>query len=208
MPWKSRLAGFGAERVSDAYCELGIDYLQRANDPRRALAVLAKIPMPPAPDADDKSDRGLHNYELARHTYVRVQQPMAKCEIQLGELGKAEKRYARLIELFPELTESLQRSLESEIRNIATQRPRNKYWLSLTALKQKLHQRRAARWLEDYKWRQEKAERRRWGKEAGGLQCSVAIEPAELRVGDSLVVKVEINNVSTALRWIDNLCPD
>jgi HEAT repeat protein len=195
------LTGFGAERVSDAYFELGLDYLQRAHDPRRALAMFAKIPMPPAPDASDKSDKGLQNYELVRSTYAKVQQPMAKCEVQLGELGKAEKRYARLIELFPELTESFQRSLEFEVRIIATRRPRNKYWLSLTGLKQKLYQRRAARWLEDSRRRQERAEQQRWGKEAGGLQCSIGIEPAKLRVGDSLAIQVEIKNVSA-----DDIC--
>jgi HEAT repeat protein len=121
---------------------------------------------------------------------------MAKCEVQLGELGKAEKRYDKLIELFPELKDSFQRSLEFEVKIIATRRPRNKYWLSLTGLKQKLYQRRAARWLEDSQKRQEQIERQRWGKEAGGLQCSIGIEPAKLRVGDSLVIKVEIKNVS------------
>lgn len=155
---KALSADFGAEHVSDAHYGLGIDYLQRANDPRRALAVFEKIPMPPAPDPNDKSDKGLHNYELTRHTYVKVQQPMAKCEVQLGDLGKAEKRYARLIELFPELKGSFQRSLEFEIKIIATRRPRNKYWLSLSGLKQKLYQRKATRWLEDYKRRREQAE--------------------------------------------------
>jgi len=193
---KALSAGFGADRVSDAYFELGLDYLQRARDPRRALAMFAKIPMPPAPDANDKSDKGLRNYELVRSTYAKVQQPMAKCEVQLGELGKAEKRYDKLIELFPELEDSFRRSLEFEVKIIATRRPRNKYWLSLSGLKQKLYQRRAARWLEDSQKRQEQIERQRWGKESNGLQCSIGIEPAELRVGDSLVITVEIKNVS------------
>jgi HEAT repeat protein len=155
---KSLSASFGAEHVSDAYFGLGIDYLQRANDPRRALAVFKKIPMPPAPNPNDKSDKGLHNYELTRHTYAKVQQPMAKCEVQLGDFGKAERRYARLIELFPESKESFQRSLEFEIKSIATRRTRNKYWLSLSGLKQKRYQQKAARWLEDYKKRREQAE--------------------------------------------------
>jgi len=147
---KALSAGFGAERVSGAYFELGLDYLQRAHDPRRALSIFEKIPMPPAPDANDRSPKGLHNYELVRSIYVKFQQQMAKCEVQLGEFGKAEKRYARLIELFPELKDSFLRSLEFEIKIIATRRPRNKYWLSLSGLKQKLYQRKAARWLEDF----------------------------------------------------------
>ncbi len=162
--------GFGPDRVSDAYFVLGIDYLQRAHDPRRALEMFEKVPMPPVPDANDKSDMGLHNYELVRSIYAKVQQPMAKCEVQLGKFGKAEKRYAKLMELFPELKDSFERSLEFEVKIIATRRPRNKYWLSLSGLKQKLYQRRAARWLEDSQKRQERMEQQRPASEANGLR--------------------------------------
>jgi HEAT repeat protein len=190
-------ARFGPEFVSDAYFELGLDYLQRAHDPRHALESFKKIPMPSAPDATDTTPEGMHEYEQARRTYLRVQQPMAKCEVQLGEPEKAERRYNKLIELFPELKESLQRSLVFEVKSIATRRPRNKYWLSLSGLKQKLYQRSAAEWLEDFEMRQAQIEEERWGREVGGLRCSIEIKPAEIRVGGTLAIDVEIKNVSS-----------
>ena len=152
------LAEFGADRVSDAYFELGIDYLQRTHDPRRALAMLEKIPMPPAPDANDKSPKGLHNYELVRHTYVKVQQPMAECEIELGELEKAESRYNKLIELFPELKKSFQHSLVFKIRSVATRRVRDEAGAASSVSIQKRNQQAAVRWLEDFQRRQAEKE--------------------------------------------------
>ena len=149
---------FGSEAVSDAYFELGLAYLQRAHDPARALEWFEKIPVPAIPDADDRSAAGLHNREQARHDYLKVQQPMAKCEVQLGHPEMAEKRYDKMIELFPELKDSLQRSLVFEVESIATRTPRNKYWLSLSALKQMYYQREAVRWLEDYRRRQAEQE--------------------------------------------------
>jgi len=154
-------ARFGPEYVSDAYFELGLEYLQGVHDPARALKWFGKIPMPPAPDADDKSPNGMHRLEQIRHTYVKVQQPMAKCEVLLGEPEKAEKRYNKLIELFPELKKPLEQALVFEVKSILTIRPRNRYWLSLSGLKQKLYQRSAARWLEDYEGRQAQIEEKR-----------------------------------------------
>jgi len=188
---------FGPESVSDAYFKLGLSYLQTNKDPGSALKWFKKIPMPAIPDANEKTPEDLHKYEIDRRDYIKVQQPMAKCEVQLGDLDAAEKRYEKMIELFPELKDSLMRSLVFQVKSITTQNPSNKFWLSLTALKQKYHQRNAEQWLEDFENEKARIEEQRWGKKAGGLRCSISIEPAEIRVGDTLAIDVEIKNVSS-----------
>ena len=106
----------------------GIGFLQRAHDPATALKWFEKIPMPPLPDSNDRNPAARHEYEWARRTYCMVQEPMAKCEIRLGEPKVAEKRIENLIKLFPELKKSLHEVLEFEVRSALTDPSLKQVW--------------------------------------------------------------------------------
>lgn len=186
----------GTEYQRKAYLTVGLDYLQRAHDPTAALKWFERIELPPLPDANDTSAMGMHNYELNRQTCVMVHQLMAKCEIWLADPEKAADRYEKLGRLFPELKDSLEDSLESEVENVLTEGSMKKFWPTLSAWRQKHRKRQASDWLEDRQKSEAAAEEKRWGKQANGLRCSIEMTPTSLRVGDPVVLDVKIKNVS------------
>ena len=201
-----RFAGTRYEK--EAYQAVGIYYLQNRHDPAAAISWLEKIPLPEVHHPDtvkramtreggkawtetDERDwrqqaraKAMNAYEETRALHVGVLETLAKCDIELGRPDEAAKRYARLIELFPEDRETFERSLVEKVRRPLTNREMAHIHPDLQV------------WLAEHQQALEAARQARWGKEVNGLRCAVAIKPTEVRIGDPFVVTVEIMNVS------------
>jgi acyl-CoA thioesterase FadM len=121
---------------------------------------------------------------------------MARCEFWLGEPDKAAEYYKKLGKMFPELQESLEVELESQVSSVLTENSVKKVWPTLSAWRQARRKSRASTWLKDHQQDKAAAEEKRWGKQIGGLRCSIEMEETSLRIGDQFNINVKIKNVS------------
>lgn len=111
------LERFAGTPVQRELCfTVGLDCLQRLHDAAEALKWFDRIPLPKLPRAAAEDKLAVQREEVA-HEYAKVYQQAAKCEVQLGNVEAALRRYDRLTALLPESQAGFQRNLATEVDN-------------------------------------------------------------------------------------------